>query len=96
MTAQQMEQIAVLRQQNYPYSFIGKELSLSPNTVKSVCRRKGFEAEAPRKTKTEKANAVLCKNCHKPFVLGTRKDAVFCSDACRTAWWRNNRKVIEK
>ena len=34
MTVQQLEQIAALRQENYPYSFIGRELGLSPNTVK--------------------------------------------------------------
>ena len=38
MTAKQLEQIAALRQENYPYSFIGRELGLSPNTVKSICR----------------------------------------------------------
>ena len=37
MTEQQLEQIAALRRENYPYSFIGRELGLSPNTVKSVC-----------------------------------------------------------
>ena len=32
MTEQQLEQIAALRKENYPYSFIGRELGLSPNT----------------------------------------------------------------
>ena len=40
------QRIAELRQQNYSYSFIGKVLSLSPNTVKSICRRKNFDASA--------------------------------------------------
>ena len=44
MTEQQLEQIAALRKENYPYSFIGRELGLSPNTVKSICQRKGFAA----------------------------------------------------
>ncbi len=30
MTAKQLEQIAALRRENYPYSFIGRELGLSP------------------------------------------------------------------
>ena len=51
MTGQQLEQIAALRRKNYPYSFIGRELGLSPNTVKSVCRRKGFGATGLRKNK---------------------------------------------
>ena len=50
MTVQQLEQIAALRQENYPYSFIGRELGLSPNTVKSVCRRNGFDTIGSIKT----------------------------------------------
>ena len=96
MTAQQLDQIAALRQHNYPYSFIARELSMSLNTVKSVCRRKHFEAAGPRKTKAEKICASLCKNCRKPFPKGTRADAVFCSEYCRTVWRRKNRRIIEK
>ncbi len=96
MTTQQLEQIAVLRQHNFPYSFIGRELDLSPNTVKSICRRKGFKTEDARKTKSEKTTAVLCKNCHKPLAKDARGDAVFCSDYCRSEWRRRNRKIIRK
>lgn len=95
MTMQQLEQIAALREHNYPYSFIAKELAMPLNTVKSVCRRRGFKTTGPRKTKAEKANAVLCRNCRKPLPEKTRKDAAFCSDYCRTAWRRKNRKVNE-
>lgn len=96
MTAQQLETIAALRRHNYPYSFIGRELGLSANTVKSVCRRKSMEAVGERKTKAEKATAILCKNCRKPLAEGVRQDAVFCSDYCRTEWRRKHRRVIEK
>ena len=96
MAAANTERIAEMRLQNYSYSFIGRALDMSPNTVKSICRRQGFVAKGPRKTKAEKENAILCKNCHKPLPETARKDAVFCSDYCRTAWRRNNRKIIEK
>ncbi len=96
MTTQQLEQIAVLRQHNFPYSFIGRELNLSMNTVKSICRRKGYKTEDSRKTKAEKGAAVLCKNCHKPLPKSARKDAIFCSDYCRTAWRRSNCKIVQK
>ena len=95
MTANQLEQIAVLRRENYPYSFIGRELGLSPNTVKSICRRKGLEATGSRKTKAEKQNAPLCRYCHKPLRGTVRRGALFCSDYCRTKWRRENRKIIE-
>ena len=95
MTAKQLEQIAALRRENYPYSFIGRELGLSPNTVKSICRRKGLEATGSRKTKAEKQNAPLCRYCHKPLRGTVRRGALFCSDYCRTKWCRENRKIIE-
>lgn len=96
MTGQQLEQIAALRLENYPYSFIGRELGLSPNTVKSVCRRKGFEAIGSRKTKEEKATALLCKNCRRPLPAGVRSDTQFCSNYCRTKWRRLNLRIISK
>lgn len=96
MTVKQIEQIAALRHCNYPYSFISRELGLSINTVKSVCRRKGLVPTGPRKTKSEKQTVKICKFCHKPLPAGTRKDALFCSDRCRTEWRRKNRRVIEK
>lgn len=95
MTARQLEQIAALRQQNYPYSFIGRELGISQNTVKSICRRKGFAVVGARKTKAEKLNAPICRNCHKPLQETVRHGALFCSDYCRTKWRRDNREIIE-
>ena len=94
MTTSQCERIAEMRLQNYSYSFIGRALDLSPNTVKSICRRRGIEAEGPRKTKTEKKNAPLCKNCHR-LLVGGRSDRTFCSEKCRSEWWKSNRKIIE-
>lgn len=88
------QRIAEFRQQNYSYRFIGHILNLSPNTVKSICRRQGFAAEGPRKTKVEKQNAPLCKNCHRLLIRG-RSDRAFCSEKCRSDWWRNNRIITE-
>lgn len=96
MAISQLQCIEELRRHNYSYRFIGEKLSLPMNTVKSICRRKGFKADGPRKTKSEKATANLCKNCHRPLSEGTRQGAAFCSDSCRSAWWASNRKVTEK
>ena len=49
MTEQQLEQIAALRRENYPYSFIGRELGLIPQYRKihlpaqRVCGQWGAE-----------------------------------------------------
>lgn len=96
MTAQQLKRIAELRALNYPYSFIGRELDLPLNTVKSICRRKGFPTSGSRKTKTEKQSARLCKNCHRVLSGTDNRNRQFCSEECRTEWWKNNRKVSLK
>ena len=95
MTNAQTEQIEKLRRENYSYRFIGQALRLSPNTVKSVCRRKGFEAIGARKTKAEKMSANFCKNCGLIISLDAKSNQSFCSDACRRSWWKKNRKVTQ-
>lgn len=90
------QRIAELRQQNYSYSFIGKVLSLSPNTVKSICRRKNFDASGPRKTKTEKLHTRLCQNCGAVLPFSGKLEQKFCSDGCRRKWWKANRRITEK
>lgn len=90
------QRIAELRQQNYSYSFIGKVLSLSPNTVKSICRRCGFEAFGSKKTKAEKLSARFCQNCGAVLSTSCAQEQKFCSDRCRRKWWKANRRITEK
>ena len=96
MTAQQLDCIATLRRENYSYQFIGDTLGISVNTVKSICYRNNFVPNGRRKTKAEKRHAALCRNCHRPLSSASRKDAIFCSDYCRSEWRRKNRRIIEK
>lgn len=96
MTAKQLETIAALRRHNYPYSFIGRELGLSINTVKSVCRRKNYKANGQRKTKEEKLSARFCPNCGTVLSPDCSKGQRFCSDRCRRKWWKDNRRILEK
>ena len=96
MTALQCERIAEMRMQNYPYSFIGQALNISPNTVKSICRRKGFVSTGKRKTKAEKQQVSICKNCRSVFTPERKDGRSFCSEKCRMAWWKENRKIIKK
>lgn len=92
MTKEQLDSIRELRRENYSYQFIGDTLGIPMNSVKSACRRYGFVAVGDRKTKLEKENAPICKYCNKPIV-GGRTGQSFCSDACRTKWWRSNQKI---
>lgn len=96
MTTEQLNLIESLRRLNYPYSFIARELNISMNTIKSICRRNGYIAIGRRKTKAEKLQAPICKCCHKPLPKGMRSDAQFCSAYCRKKWHREQLKTIQK
>ena len=81
------ESIIILRQQGESFAEIGKALSLSPNTVKSICRRNGIKAET-----APELHSNLCKNCGKTLLRppgdGRR---TFCSNQCRYQWWNQFR-----
>lgn len=89
MNYQEQETIRILRTANYSFSFIGKALNIPKDTVKSYCRRHDIRPEGPRKTKAEKENANLCKNCHRPIPDHFRKGTIFCSSTCRRAWQKH-------
>ena len=79
--------ILILRQQGESFVEIAKLLSLSPNTVKSICHRSGIQA-----TLNEQSNYHICKNCKKPLIqIPGKKQKTFCSTHCRTAWWNKTR-----
>ena len=93
MTLEQMERIKELRHENYSYRFIGDALKLSPNTVKSICRRNNFTAQGARKTKAEKEATMFCKNCGALLKPNSRHGQQFCSSGCRYKWWKSSHKV---
>ena len=82
MTDAQKEQIYELRQQGCGYSKIATLLSISKNTVKSFCQRNKL------RTASQSA-ALLCKQCGASIPINKKsKSRIFCSDKCRTAWWK--------
>lgn len=80
--------ILSMRQQRASYSEIAEQLLLSPNTVKSICRRSGVKVE-----QSAERLADVCKTCGKPLqqIPGSRKKT-FCSDKCRYLWWNCKRR----
>lgn len=81
------ELIVLLRQQGESFTEIATLLSLSPNTVKSICRRSGIQAMAIGQNDSH-----TCKNCGKPLSqIPGKKQKTFCSTQCRTAWWNKTR-----
>lgn len=88
MEAKTKQSILMLRQQGESFAEIAKLLSLSPNTVKSICRRSSVQAMP-----AEERGSNVCKNCGKPLsqILG-KKQKTFCSTHCRTVWWNRTRR----
>ncbi len=79
--------IIAMRRQGVSYTGIAEQLALSPNTVKSICRRNGATA-----LQIAEHPANVCKNCGKPLqqTPGGR-DKIFCGDKCRYQWWNRKR-----
>lgn len=94
MTQEQQQEIRRLRAVGEGYKRISAALNLSLNTVKSFCRRDNAEDltdEADQSTEQ-----ATCLRCEQPLALiPGRKRRVFCSDACRVAYWRTQAKPKE-
>lgn len=86
MTKEQKTLILHYREQHMTYRQIGEKLGLSPDTVKTFCRRNGAQAG-----KTAQSAECRCRNCGAPVhPLPGRRERLFCSPACRTAYWRKH------
>ena len=78
--------ILYYREQHMTYRQIGEKLGLSPDTVKTFCRR-----NTPQEDRTETSASSQCRNCGAPVhLLPGRRERLFCSPACRTAYWRKH------
>lgn len=95
MTNEQIKQIERLRADGCGYARIAKMLSLSKNTVKSYCQRHGLSGGTANKESD--APQSFCKECGTPISQTPgRKEAKFCSDACRNSWWNSHRDMVNR
>lgn len=86
MTQEQKILILHYREQHMTYRQIGEKLGLSPDTVKTFCRR-----NTPQEDRTEASASSQCRNCGAPVhPLPCRRERLFCCPACRTAYWRKH------
>jgi len=89
MTIVQKETVLAMRKQGLTYADIAGQMDLSPNTVKSLCRRSGAAVQP-----LERNDDSVCKNCGAPLQQNaTGRKRSFCSDQCRYAWWNRKRRV---
>lgn len=97
MTAEEKEQIVIMRRNGHSYGQISKHLDISANTIKSFCRRSGMAGtKVLNNVGTKGENSVngnhdKCKNCGKKLKQNKRgKPKKFCSETCRRIWWKEN------
>ena len=91
MTEVEKQQVSRLSEEGFGYKKIAAMLSLSPDTVKSYCRRQGIRKATP--ITTTKPQATTCKCCGLPIVQKPKmKPRVFCSDKCKRSWFNAHRQ----
>ena len=100
MTERQKSDIRLLRERGKKYGEVAETLGLSLAAVKKFCQRNGLTDE---KLGRQQAQAALpadadddgkhCRNCGGELPKGRR---AFCSEACRSAWWKEHPEKIRK
>ena len=80
-----------LKEKGLSYSKISKKTGISENTIKSFFRRENL------KNAREKEEGKNCKYCGKDLIQTKgHRQKKFCSDKCRTAWWKNPKSNLPK
>lgn len=93
MTNEQKNMIEAYRRKGVGYKQIAKELGLSPNSVKSFCRRNHLSREDLKQNESESS----CEQCGNPIQqLKGRKRKRFCSDKCRNLWWNSHLDQVKR
>ena len=90
MVQNEIEKIVRLQRHGYGYKLISQMTRLPQNTVKSYCRRHPFVC-------AEGEDTPRCRQCGKPVEQTPhRKLKLFCSDACRMAWWNSHPERVKR
>lgn len=83
------QKIKKLRDLGYGYLRISEQLGISPNTIRSFCKKENIAGYIKVGEQLKgKDNLVECKQCNKKFYqIAGRKKKVFCSSACCSVYW---------
>ena len=93
MMDEQKELIEAYRRKGVGYKQIAKELEMSPNSVKSYCRRNNLSNEALKQNDGESS----CEQCGKSVQqIKGRKRKRFCSDKFRNLWWNSHLDQVKR
>lgn len=98
MTQEEIREVESLRRKGYGYVRIGKALGISPNTIKSYCRRHIGDSEMDAFGLVAfSGETTSCENCGQPIhQLAKRKKRRFCCDKCRNAWWNKHLDQVNR
>ena len=96
MTDKQKDALCQLRAQGLGYSRIAKVLGLTKSQVSGYCKRHGLDGVRSNNERTN-TSPQFCKQCgtsinQKPHT----KTSLFCSRACRQAWWNSHLNLVNK
>jgi len=85
----QRQKIRKLRSQGYGYLRISEQLDISPNTIRSFCKKENIAGYINLGEQLRgKDNLQVCKQCGKKFYqIAGRKKKIFCSDSCCKVYW---------
>ena len=85
----QRQKIRKLRSQGYGYLRISTLLEISPNTIRSFCKKENIAGYINSGEQLRgKDNLQVCKQCGKKFYqIAGRKNKTFCSDSCCKVYW---------
>lgn len=93
MTKEEKIQIEAYRRKGIGYKQIAKELGISPNSVKSYCRRNKLQNEDLEQITME----TVCEQCGERILQKKgRKRKRFCSDRCRNQWWNAHLDQVKR
>lgn len=104
MTSKQKSTILRLRAEGCKYVTIAAQTGISVNTVKSFCLRHSQTVQNVQDTQTSQVapeelpdNTSHCKQCGEVLVQKSgSKPRKFCSDKCRSNWWKHHSGDIHK
>lgn len=98
MTDNQREQLIKLRMEGKGYGTIAQTLGVSPNTVKSFCRRNELrESSVEGKPVVFSSETTACQNCGRTIQqIAKQKKKRFCCDKCRNTWWNSYLDMVKR
>ena len=98
MTENQKAQFRKLRAAGNGYGKIAQILGISPNTVKSFCRRNPVtKAVEEGREENITGEIAFCENCGRAIQqIAKQKKKRFCCDKCRNEWWNAHLDQVKR